>query len=56
MPSLSTYHLTGVSFTLDVGYLLMATTTDLGREVSPLVHLPLPFLTLVKLCYTKALE
>ena len=56
MPSLSAYHLTGVSFTLDVGYLLTATATDLGREVSPLSHLLLPFLTLVKFCYTKALE
>ena len=27
--------------TLDVGYLLSATTPDLGREVPPLGHLPL---------------
>ena len=40
MPSLSTYCLTGVSLTLDVGYLLMAAAPDLERGVSPLGHLP----------------
>ena len=30
MPSLSAYHLTWVSFTLDIGYLLTAATPDLG--------------------------
>ena len=34
MPSLSAYCLTGVSLTLDVGYLLMAAAPDLGRGVS----------------------
>ena len=38
MPSLSTYCLTWVSLTLDVGYLLTATAPDLGREVAPLSH------------------
>ena len=38
MPSLSTYDLTGISLTLDVGYLLTATAPDLGREVAPLSH------------------
>ena len=32
----STYHLTGVSLTLDVGYLLTAAAPDLGHGVSPL--------------------
>ena len=32
----SAYHLTGVSLTLDVGYLLMAAAPDLGHGVSPL--------------------
>ena len=32
MPSLSTYHLTWVSLTLDVGYLLTATTPDLYKK------------------------
>ena len=39
MPSLSAYHLTGVSLTLDVGYVLTAIATDLGCKVSPLGHL-----------------
>ena len=34
MPSLSAYHLTGVSLTLDVGYVLTAIATDLGCGVS----------------------
>ena len=38
MPSLSAYCLTGVSLTLDVGYLLMAAAPDLGHGVSPLGH------------------
>jgi len=37
MPSLSAYHLTWVSLTLDVGYLLSAASPDLGHRVSPLV-------------------
>ena len=41
MPSLSAYHLTWVSHTLDVGYLLMAASADLGHGVFPLSHLPL---------------
>ena len=41
MPSLSAYCLTGVSLTLDVGYLLTAIAPDLGRGVSPLCHSPL---------------
>ena len=36
MPSLSDYHLTRVSVTLDVGHLLIAPTPDLGHQVSPL--------------------
>ena len=36
MPSLRAYCLTWVSLTLDVGYLLSATTPDLGCGVSPL--------------------
>ena len=40
MPSLSTYRLTWVSLTLDVGYLFMAVGAAappyLGREVAPL--------------------
>ena len=32
MPSLSTYHLTGVSLTLDLEYVLMADAPDLGRS------------------------
>ena len=36
MPSLNTYHLTWVSFTLDEGYLLTATLPDLGHGVPPL--------------------
>ena len=36
MPSLSTYRLSGVSLTLDVGYLLTATAPDLGCGVSAL--------------------
>ena len=56
MPSLRSYHLTGVSLILDVGYLLTVTAKDLGHEISPLGHSPLLLLTLVKLCYTKALE
>ena len=30
----STYHLTGVSLTLDVGYLLTAATPDLGKAIA----------------------
>ena len=47
MPSLSTYHLTGVSLTLDVGYLFTAVPAQcshcplLGRRVSPLGCSPL---------------
>ena len=37
----STYHLTGVSLTLDVGYLLTAAAPDLGHGVSPLSLSPL---------------
>ena len=36
MPSLSTYHLTVVSLSLDVGYLLLAPAPDLGCGVTPL--------------------
>ena len=36
IPSPSTYHLTGVSLTLDLEYVLMADAPDLGRGVSPL--------------------
>ena len=36
MPCLSIYHLTWVSLTLDVVYLLTAATPDLGRGISPL--------------------
>ena len=36
MSSPSDYHLTGVSLTLDVGYLLTAPGPDLRRRVSPL--------------------
>ena len=36
MPSLSTYCLTWVSLTLDVGYFLPAATPDLGHGVAPL--------------------
>jgi len=38
MPSLSTYHLTWVSLTLDVGYLFTAAAPDLGHGVTPLSH------------------
>ena len=40
MLSVTTYCLTGVSLTLDVGCLLTAAATDLGRRVSPLIRLP----------------
>ena len=36
MPSRDTYHLTWVSLTLDVGYLLTAAPPDLERGVAPL--------------------
>ena len=36
MPSLSAYRLSGVSFTLDMMYLLTTTIPDLGHGVSPL--------------------
>ena len=36
MPSLSAYHLTWVSFTLEVGYLLVAAPPDLEHGVAPL--------------------
>ena len=36
MPSCNTYHLTWVSLTLDVGYLLTAAPPDLERGVAPL--------------------
>ena len=36
MPSLSTYCLTGVSLTLDMGYLLTAAPLDLERGAAPL--------------------
>ena len=42
MPSLSTYHLSWVSLTLDIGYLFMAApakhscSPDIGRGVAPL--------------------
>ena len=36
MTSLSAYHLTWVSFTLDEGYLLTAAPPDLERGVAPL--------------------
>ena len=39
MPSLITYRLAWVSLTLDVGCLLQAAATDLGRRISFLVHL-----------------
>ena len=39
LPLLSAYHLTGVSLTLDVGYLITDPTPDLERRVSPLSHL-----------------
>ena len=42
MPSLSTYPLTGVSVTSDVGYLLTATAPDLGHWISPLGRLSTP--------------
>ena len=38
MPSLSAYRLTSVSLTLNVGYLLLAGTPDLGHGISPLGH------------------
>ena len=41
IPSPSTYHLTGVSLTLDVGYLLTAATPDFGHGVPPLSRSPL---------------
>ena len=41
MPSLSSYHLTWVSLTLDVAYLLTATPPDLELGVAPL-SLPAP--------------
>ena len=36
MPSHNTYHLTWVSLTLDMGYLLTATPPDLEHGVAPL--------------------
>ena len=36
LPSRNTYHLTWISFTLDEGYLLMATPPDLEHGVAPL--------------------
>ena len=36
MPSRNTYHLSWVSLTLDVGYLLMAAPPDLEHGVAPL--------------------
>ena len=39
MPSLSAYHLTWVSLTLDVGYLFLATSPVLLPRVSPHSHL-----------------
>ena len=36
MPSLSAYHFTWVSLTLDLAYLLTATAPDLGCGVPPL--------------------
>ena len=41
MLSLRACHLTGVSLTLDVGYVLTAVATDLGCRVSPLGHVSL---------------
>ena len=38
MPSLSAYHLTWVSFTLDMGYLFLAATPNLGHGVYSLGH------------------
>ena len=38
MPSLSAYRLTWVSLTMDMGYLLLVTTPDLGCEVALLGH------------------
>ena len=38
MPSLSAYHLTWVSLTMDMGYLLLVTAPDLGCEVALLGH------------------
>ena len=40
MPSLSAYHLTWVSLTMDMGYLLLVTAPDLGCEVALLGHCP----------------
>ena len=45
MPSLRAYCLTGLSLTLDMGYFLKATATDLGHGESPLHRLPLQRLT-----------
>ena len=42
MPSLSTYPLTGVYVTSDMGYLLTAAAPDLGRWISPLGRLTTP--------------
>ena len=41
MPFLTTYPLTGVSMSLDVGYLLMAATPGLGHGITPLSHVSL---------------
>ena len=45
MPSHNTYHLTWVSLTLDEGYLLMATPSDLELGVAPLGS-PVPALSM----------
>ena len=36
MPSLGTYHLTGISLILDVGYVFTVPAPDLGHRISPL--------------------
>ena len=51
---LSAYHLSGVSLTLDVGYLLMATAPDLGCGVSPLGHSPLQHCIVKRWCCESA--
>ena len=52
MTSLSTYHLTWVSLTLDVGYLLKAAAADFGRGVSPLGCSSVQFSSIAQSCPT----
>ena len=58
MPSCNTYHLTWVSLTLDVGYLLTTAPPDLERGIAPLGS-PVPVATtprLVNLINTQFIE